>query len=130
MARFTNQMPGSKIFDVVLGALVLGVVGVLIGLSMGVGFLPAALVVGALLGGGVGFFGGRRFFLSIFVGTIFGGLLAWRLGGVETITVGASSGAAMGGFLGVWISMLLDLFQQRSQSLPTPPVDEPSNPQS
>ena len=121
------SMSASKIFDVAFGAAALGTVGVLTGLSMGVGFLPAALLIGLCLGAGVGFFGGRRFFLSIFVGTIGGGLLAWGLGGVETITVGASSGAAMGGFLGVWISMLLDLFQQRKESVQTPTVEEPSN---
>ena len=121
------SMSASKIFDVAFGAAVLGTVGVLTGLSMGVGFLPAALLIGLCLGAGVGFFGGRRFFFSIFVGTIGGGLLAWGLGGVETITVGASSGAAMGGFLGVWISMLLDLFQQRKESVQTPTVEEPSN---
>ena len=120
-------MPGSKIFDVMFGAAVLGTVGVLTGLSMGVGFFPAALLIGMGLGAGVGFFGGRRFFLSIFVGTFAGGLLAWSLGGVDTITVGASSGAAMGGFLGVWISMLLDLLQQRKESVPTAPVEESTN---
>lgn len=123
-------MAASKIFDVILGAVVLGAVGVLVGLSMGIGFLPAALLLGMCLGAGVGFFGGRRFFLSIFVCTIVGGLLAWSLGGVDTITVGASSGAAMGGFLGVWISMLLDLLQQRNQSASDSPVEQPGNPQS
>ena len=123
-------MAASKIFDVILGAAVLGAVGVLVGLSMGIGFLPAALLLGMCLGAGVGFFGGRRFFLSIFVCTIVGGLLAWSLGGVDTITVGASSGAAMGGFLGVWISMLLDLLQQRNQSASDSSVEQPGNPQS
>ena len=123
-------MPVSKIFDVMFGAVVLGTVGVLTGLSMGVWFLPAALMIGLCLGAGVGLFGGRRFFLSIIVGTIAGGVLAWNLGGVDTISVGASSGAAMGGFLGVWVSMLLDLLQQRKESLLTPPIEEPSPPQS
>ncbi len=123
-------MSPSKIFDVVLGAVVLGAVGVLTGLSMGVGFLPIALVVGLCLGAGVGFFGGRRFFLSIFVGTIFGGLLAWHLGGVDALSVGASSGAAMGGFLGIWISMLLDLLQKRNDSLLSSPIEESSHPES
>ena len=122
-------MPPSQIFDVALGAVVLGTVGVLTGLSMGVGFLPAALIVGLCLGGGVGFFGGRRFFVSIFVGTFFGGMLAWYLGGVDAISVGASSGAAMGGFLGIWISMLLDLLQQRKESVLTSSIDEPRHPQ-
>ena len=123
-------MPASKIFDVMFGAVVLGTVGVLTGLSMGVGFLPAALLIGMGLGAGVGFFGGRRFFLSIFVGTFAGGLLAWSLGGVDAVTVGASSGAAMGGFLGVWISMLFDLLQQRKEPVPTLPVEQPGHPQS
>ncbi len=122
-------MSASKIFDVILGAAVLGAVGVLTGLSMGGGFLPAALLIGMILGAGVGFFGGRRFFLSIFVGTILGGLLAWNLGGVEAVSVGASSGAAMGGFLGIWISMLLDLLQQRKESLPTTSTESSTNPQ-
>jgi len=121
-------MSVSKIFDVVFGGLVLGSVGVLTGLSMGIGFLPAALLIGMCLGAGVGYFGGRRFFASIFVGTIAGGLVAWRLGGVDAMTVGASSGAAMGGFLGVWISMLLDLLQQRKESVSPPPVEQPSPP--
>lgn len=122
-------MSASKIFDVMFGAVVLGTVGVLIGLSMGVGFLPAGILIGMCLGAGVGFFGGRQFFLSIFVGTILGGLLAWGLGGVDVITIGASSGAAMGGFMGVWISMLLDLLQQRKQSLSTSPEEQSENAQ-
>lgn len=122
-------MSASKIFDVMFGAVVLGTVGVLIGLLMGVGFLPAGILIGMCLGAGVGFFGGRQFFLSIFVGTILGGLLAWGLGGVDVITLGASSGAAMGGFMGVWISMLLDLLQQRKQSLSTSPEEQSENAQ-
>jgi len=122
-------MSASKIFDVMFGAVALGTVGVLIGLSMGVGFLPAGILIGMCLGAGVGFFGGRQFFLSIFVGTILGGLLGWGLGGVDVITVGASSGAAMGGFMGVWISMLLDLLRQRKQSLSTSPEEQSENAQ-
>ena len=123
-------MSGSKIFDVLLGAVVLGTVGVLIGLSMGMVFLPAGIVIGICLGAGVGYFGGRQFFLSIFVGTIVGGLLAWGLGGVDAVTIGASSGAAMGGFMGVWVSMLLDHLRQRKQSASDSPIEQPGNPQS
>ncbi len=108
----------SKIFDVLLGILGLGTVGLLIGIFMGEGWLPVALTAGALLGAGVGLVGGRGFFLSIFVGTILGGLLALGLSGTEAVTVGAASGAAMGGFLGIWISMLIETWQQRNQNLP------------
>jgi hypothetical protein len=43
------------------------------------------------------------------VGTLLGGALAWFIAGPERISVGAGAGAAMGGFLGVQISMLLDM---------------------
>ena len=108
-------MSTAKIFDVLIGALVMGTVGTLIGVLMGGGYLPIGIGIGLLLGAGVGMFGGRRFFLSILIGAILGGILAWVLGGADAITVGSASGAAMGGFLGVWISMILDLVTQRRQ---------------
>lgn len=120
-------MAGSKIFDIVLGSAVLGTVGGLIGMFMGEGFLWPALLLGIMLGAGVGFLGGRQLFLGIFIGTVLGGLLAWGLGGVETITVGAASGAAMGGFLGIWISMLRDMFSQRKSETQSPAVEQPDN---
>ncbi len=96
----------------------MGTVGTLIGFLMGGGFFPVAVCLGILLGAGVGMFGGRRFFLSIFIGAILGGLLGWSLGGIDAVTVGAASGAAMGGFLGVWISMIIDLVIQRHSQVP------------
>lgn len=111
-------MTPAKIFDVLLGILGLGTVGLLIGIFMGEGWLPVALALGALLGAGVGLVGGRGFFLSIFIGTILGGLLALGVSGTEAVTVGAASGAAMGGFLGIWISMLIETWRQRNQTVP------------
>ncbi|MCA9471423.1 MAG: hypothetical protein MRJ96_01510 [Nitrospirales bacterium] len=108
-------MSQAKIIDVVIGIVVMGTVGSLIGVLMGGGYLPVAVIIGILLGGGVGMFGGRRFFLSIFIGSILGGLLAWILGGVDAVTVGAASGAAMGGFLGVQASMILDSMAERKR---------------
>ncbi|MDE0145497.1 MAG: hypothetical protein OXI53_09235 [Nitrospira sp.] len=99
--------------DVVLGVAVMGTVGVLIGILLGGFFLYFAAGLGVILGAGIGLIGGRRFFLGIFVGTFFGGALAWAVSGQENITVGAGSGAAMGGFLGIWISMLIDVFWRK-----------------
>lgn len=87
----------------------MGTVGTLIGQTMGGGLLPLAITIGVVLGGVIGFLGGRRFLISILVGTVLGGLLAWLMAGVDRIWVGAGAGAAMGGFLGVQISMLLDV---------------------
>ncbi|MBX3303433.1 MAG: hypothetical protein KF693_14560 [Nitrospira sp.] len=98
-----------KVFDIALGLAVMGTVGTLIGQTMGGGLMPLALTIGVVLGVVIGCLGGRRFLLSILVGTVLGGLLAWLMAGVDRIWVGAGAGAAMGGFLGVQISMLLDV---------------------
>ena len=97
-----------RAFDIVFGAAVMGTVGTLIGLIMGGGLVPVATAAGLVLGCFVGFLGGRRFLISILVGTVLSGALAWVVAGVERVWVGAGAGAAMGGFLGVQISMLLD----------------------
>ncbi len=88
----------------------MGTVGVLIGLLMGGVFFYIATGIGLVLGFGIGLIGGRRFFIGILVGAVLGGALAWLLAGSHNITIGAGAGAAMGGFLGTWISMLIDVF--------------------
>ncbi len=106
-------MTTGQVLDIAFGAIVMGTVGVLIGILMGGDAIPVAAGIGTLLGVGVGFFGGRRFLFSIVVGTVLGGLLAWILAGADKISYGAGAGAAMGGFLGVQISMLLDMRAER-----------------
>ncbi len=117
----SGRMGPRKIVDMVLGAAVMGTVGTLIGWFMGSGAIPVTAALGIALGIVVGFLGGRRFLVSILIGTVCGGLLAWLLAGFERISWGAGAGAAMGGFLGVQASMLLDLWAERKQE--APPVD-------
>ena len=110
-----------KWLDIAFGLAVMGTVGTLIGLIMGGGLMPVAIVVGLAMGGVIGYLGGRRFLISILIGSLLGGALAWLVAGVERISVGAGAGAAMGGFLGVQISMLLDVRAARKAS--SGPVD-------
>lgn len=108
-AKQAGAMPIQTVLDIVFGLAVMGTVGTLIGFIMGGGLMPVAIALGLVLGGVIGFLGGRRFLISILVGTILGGALAWLVAGSDRISVGAGAGAAMGGFLGVQISMLLDM---------------------
>ena len=111
--------------DIVFGVAVMGTVGTLIGMIMGEASTPLTGGLGALLGAVVGFLGGRRFLISILIGAASGGLLAWFVAGFEKISVGAGAGAAMGGFLGVQISMLLDMRAARkSETYPAGPHPE------
>jgi hypothetical protein len=105
-----------KSLDIVFGVAVMGTVGTLIGMIMGEASIPLTAGLGALLGAVVGFLGGRRFLISILIGTGSGGVLAWLVAGADKISVGAGAGAAMGGFLGVQISMLLDMRAARKSS--------------
>ena len=118
-----ETMPIQKWLDIVFGLTVMGTVGTLIGIIMGGGLMPIAIALGLVMGGVIGFLGGRRFLISILVGALLGGGLAWLVAGTERIWVGAGAGAAMGGFLGVQISMLLDVRAARkSSSQPTNPT--------
>jgi len=112
------------VFDILFGVAVMGTVGTLIGLIMGGGMMPVAIGLGSVLGAVVGSLGGRRFLISILVGAVLGGALAWLVAGFDRISVGAGAGAAMGGFLGVQISMLLDMRAARKSSLL---ADQPNN---
>ena len=116
-----ETMSLQKWIDIVFGLAVMGTVGVLIGLIMGGGLMPVAIVIGLAMGGVIGFLGGRRFLVSILVGSLLGAVLAWAVAGMERIWVGAGAGAAMGGFLGVQISMLLDVRAARKTS--SAPID-------
>ena len=112
-----DSRTGWKVFDILFGVAVMGTVGTLIGLIMGGGMMPVAIGLGSILGAVVGSLGGRRFLISILVGTVVGGALAWLVADVDRISIGAGAGAAMGGFLGVQISMLLDMRAARKSSL-------------
>ena len=127
MTRSASGFPSLRqIIDAVFGALVMGTVGGLIGLLTGNQALPVTTGIGIAMGLVIGLFGGRRFLVSILIGTVLGGLLAWFLAGVDKVSFGAGAGAAMGGFLGVQSSMLLDLLAERKRAAHAQDQERPS----
>jgi len=114
---------GRVTLDMLLGAAVFGVVGAAIGYYWGTGVgLAVTTAVGLVFGFLIGLLGGRRFFVSIVCGALLGAGLAWLVSGPSAIPLGASSGGAMGGFLGVQMGMLLELWRQRKEA----PASTPS----
>lgn len=109
------RVSSRTLLDMGFGALVMGTVGAMVGMILGGQAHLLGAGLGLVLGTVVGIFGGRRFLISILIGTVAGGALAWILVGAEKVTVGAGAGAAMGGFLGVQASMLLDLRAERKR---------------
>src|SRR5688500_6660815 len=81
--------PGHRRLALAFGLAVMGAVGAMIGIIMGGGLMPVAILVGLAMGGVIGFLGGRRFLVSILIGSVLGGALAWLVAGTERISVGA-----------------------------------------
>ena len=121
-----NRPCGKAWFDALFGIVVMGTVGALIGMLLGGSSVPITAGLGVVLGAMVGFLGGRRFLLSILVGTVVGGMLAWLVADFDKILYGAGAGAAMGGFLGVQISMLLDMRAARRAGAADATDDDPT----
>jgi hypothetical protein len=127
VTRSASRVPSLRqIIDAVFGALVMGTVGGLIGLLTGNQALLVTTGIGVAMGVVIGLFGGRRFLFSILIGTVLGGLLAWFVAGVDKVSFGAGAGAAMGGFLGVQSSMLLDLLAERKRAAHAQDQERPS----
>lgn len=116
MSLFSPPISSRKVIDMLLGAVVMGTVGMLIGVLMDNQMIVLVSAAGVAMGAVIGMFGGRRFLMSILLGTILGGGLAWLVAGTDKISLGAGAGAAMGGFLGVQSSMLLDLWAERKRA--------------
>jgi len=116
VSLFSPPISSRKVIDMLLGAVVMGTVGVLIGVLMDNQMIVLVTAAGVAMGAVIGMFGGRRFLMSILLGTILGGGLAWLMAGTDKVSLGAGAGAAMGGFLGVQSSMLLDLRAERKRA--------------
>ena len=84
----------------------LGMTGVLIGVVLE--SLAAALIAGALgtlIGGFVGWLGGRRYLIIICLGAVIGAVLGYPAGDKDILIMAAGSGAAISGFFANFMEM-------------------------
>ena len=121
--------PGRVSLDMVFGSIVFGIVGLAIGYYMDTrASIVVAGLIGMLLGLFIGILGGRRFFISIVCGAILVAALFGLVSGRDAVPLGAGVGGAMGGFVGVQLSMLLDLWRQRKSGTPNQPPSDSTKP--
>ena len=82
----------------------IGTTGVLIGLVMDSPLLMAiAGFLGTVIGGFVGWLGGRRFMVIICLGVLIGAYLGYRTADRDILIIAAGTGGAIAGFIGAQI---------------------------
>ena len=90
--------------NIYLGMFLLGTTGILIGVVLESPFAAvAAGALGTLIGGFVGWLGGRRYLVIICLGAAVGGVLGYRTGDKDILIMAAGSGAAIFGFIANFI---------------------------
>ena len=92
--------------NIYLGMFLLGMTGVLIGVVLE--SITASLVAGGLgtiIGGFVGWLGGRRYLIIICMGAVIGAILGYQAGDKDILIMAAGSGAAISGFIANFMEM-------------------------
>ena len=94
--------------DIAFGIILLGTTGVLIGVAIHSEFaMIVAGLLGAVMGGFVGWLGGRMYLLIICCGVLIGAFLGYQMGDRDILIIAAGSGGAIAGFLGAQIELFL-----------------------
>ena len=95
--------------DVIFGGLLLGVTGILIGVVVNSGVaMTFAGLLGVLIGGLVGCFGGRTYLLIICFGVLVGAILGYRTGDRDIFIMASGAGGAISGFFGAQVQLFLE----------------------
>ena len=90
--------------EIYLGMALIGTTGILIGLVIDSPLLMAiAGFLGMVIGGFVGWLGGRRFMVIICLGVLIGAYLGYRTGDRDILIIAAGTGGAIAGFMGAQI---------------------------
>lgn len=92
--------------EIILGILLLGGTGLLIGLVLDSPVLMGiAGGLGVVVGGLVGWLGGRRYLFIICLGVLIGAYIGYRTGDRDILIMTAGSGGAIAGFFGAQLEL-------------------------
>jgi hypothetical protein len=96
--------------NIYLGMFLLGITGILIGVVLeSTTASLAAGALGTLIGGFVGWLGGRRYLVIICLGAVIGAVLGYQAGDKDILIMAAGSGAAISGF----VANFIELFRKK-----------------
>ncbi len=94
--------------DIIIGMFLLGGTGVLIGVVLHSVILGAiAGTLGLIIGGFVGWLGGRRYLMIICLGVLIGAGIGYQSGDRDILIMAAGSGGAIAGFIGAQLARFL-----------------------
>lgn len=96
-----------KSAHLLMGAAIMGATGAFIGIFLGSELVAwIGTVFGILIGGAISMIGGRIFFMSVLSGVALGWAIFAPFGGASMAIIGAGTGGAIGGFVGITIELL------------------------
>ncbi len=94
--------------DLTFGIVLLGVTGILIGVvTHSVWLSLVAGVLGVVVGGLLGWLGGRRYLITVCVGILIGAYFGYKSGDRDILIIAAGSGGAIGGFIGAQVELFM-----------------------
>ena len=92
--------------EIYIGMTLIGVTGLMIGLAVDSPLLMViAGFLGMVIGGFVGWLGGRRYMVIICLGVVIGAYFGSRTGDRDILIIAAGTGGAIAGFMGAQLEL-------------------------
>jgi len=92
--------------EIYIGMILIGVTGLMIGLAVDSPLLMViAGFLGMVIGGFVGWLGGRRYMVIICLGVLIGAYFGNRTGDRDILIIAAGTGGAIAGFMGAQLEL-------------------------
>ena len=97
--------------EIYMGIILMGTTGLAMGFVIQSTLLMViAGILGMIVGGFVGWIGGRRYMFIICIGILIGAFFGYRTGDQDILIIAAGSGGAIAGFMGAQIEQFFSRY--------------------